>query len=55
MMTAAEANGSGLRGKFRELQSECRAMRTGLSAGLVDEMRMAERIIKLEEQLREKD
>lgn len=50
-MTAAETDGRGLRGKFRELQSECWAVHTEVLIGLVDMVRMAKRSIASEEQI----
>lgn len=46
--TAAEADGSGLWVKFRELQTKCLAVHTDMPAGLVDVVEIAKRIIKLE-------
>lgn len=46
-MIAAEANGTGIRGRFRELQTECLALHTEVSAGLIDVLRMAEHSIKI--------
>lgn len=55
VMTGPESNGSGLRGKFRELQTEFRAVYTEVPAGLVDVVRMTKRSITLEEHQRECD
>lgn len=54
-VNAAEANGSGLRANFCEMQTECRAVRTDVSAGLVDVMQIAKRSITIEGQIRESD
>lgn len=54
-MTAADADGIGLRWKVRELQIEYRAVPTNLPSGLVDVVRMAKHSITLEEQIRDSD
>lgn len=48
VMPAAEANASGLRGKFRGLQTECRTVIRKVRTGLVDVAPMAKRSITLE-------
>lgn len=54
-MFAADAYGSGLRGIFRELQTDCWAVHTKLLAGLVDVRQMASGNITLKELLRKSD
>lgn len=54
-MTVAEAKGSGLREKFRQLQTECWTVHAEVPAGSVDVMRIVKRSVTLEEQLRESD
>lgn len=55
VMIAAEAEGSGFRGKSRDLLTKCCAVHTNVPAGLVHVVRMAARSSTLEEQLRESD
>lgn len=55
VVTAFEADGSGLREKFRALQTEYRTKLTEIPAGLVDVMQIAKRSITLGEQLRKSD
>lgn len=42
-MPAAEADKNGFRGLFREVQTECRAVHTELTASLTDVEEMAKR------------
>lgn len=46
MIAAAEVNESGLRGKFREMQKDCRAVNTKALASLVDAVLMAKLLCK---------
>lgn len=55
VITAARANGSGLRGKFRVLQTKSLAVHTDVSPDLVNVAKMAKRSITFEEQLRKSD
>lgn len=47
MMTTAEAERNGLRGKFHELQTVCLAVQTDMPAGLGDIVDTAKRSITL--------
>lgn len=55
MPTAFKAAGSGLRRKFRELQTKCQVVYTKVPTGLTEVVCMTKRTIALDEQIWEND